>query len=554
MKRSFTLLISLLLIFQLRANDKQTIPGNLYALYHTLDSLIECQNDMVARKCEDIENITASLSTKGLSLREKYQINNRLYQEYVSFQYDSACAYIDRNMIIAEKLGDKYLYTLSMMNKVHTLSLSGLLSEAYQIIETIDTTYLNRADMVNYYKLLDDYYLYKAEFADGTPYSPEYIHQSNLYRLKVLEIAVPGSYQYIITKAPYLCYLERLDEAKSLLKSYLPQLKPGTREYSVVTSILAFDYGKPADIEIKKYYLALSAISDLMNCNRETTSIRVLAGILFQEGKTDMAYRYLNVSINDANYYNSRLRNLQSSKLIPLITMAYKYEQEAQQQRLKTTLIFTISLSVILIIGLIVSFILLKKLRRAKSHIAEVNSQLNNLVVKLEKLNSEQMESNSLLQESSKIKDEYIGRFLELTSSYIDIMSKNRKNLNKLAASHKLPDLYTELKSSSLIDDCTANFYQNFDMAFLNIYPNFVDSVNALLPAEEKIEPKSGERLTTELRIFALIRLGITDSQKIADILRSSITTIYTYRSKIKNRSLYKNDFENKIMEIGSFS
>ena len=190
----------------------------------------------------------------------------------------------------------------------------------------------------------------------------------------------------------------------------------------------------------------------------------------------------------------------------------------------------------------------MKKLSYARKKVVAANSQLSILNSELKKLNKSQHEANErllhtnqTLTEANHIKEEYLGRFLSLSSSYISKMEEYRRILNKQAAAGKLEELYRTLKSDRFINQELKEFY------------NFVEEFNRLLPVEEQLHPKNEELLVTELRIFALIRLGITDSARIAEFLRYSITTIYTYRSKLKNKSLCKEDFEERVMKITSF-
>lgn len=194
-----------------------------------------------------------------------------------------------------------------------------------------------------------------------------------------------------------------------------------------------------------------------------------------------------------------------------------------------------------------------KKVVAANSHLSILNSELKKLNKSQHEANERLLHTNQTLTEANHIKEEYLGRFLSLSSSYISKMEEYRRILNKQAAAGKLEELYRTLKSDRFINQELKEFYHNFDVSFLKIFPNFVEEFNRLLPVEEQLHPKNEELLVTELRIFALIRLGITDSARIAEFLRYSITTIYTYRSKLKNKSLCKEDFEERVMKITSF-
>ena len=291
--------------------------------------------------------------------------------------------------------------------------------------------------------------------------------------------------------------------------------------YSIITSTMSFHYFQLGDKDKQMEYLIKSAESDLEGCIRENTSLRAIADRLFDEGDIDRAYRYMRVAVDDANFYGTRLRNIQASGIVPKILNAYQAIYQ-----------------------------LLKRYRRLNEQKKAINEQLRQVNGQLHDTVEQLHESNALLQEREKLKEEYIARFLALSSRFIDRGEEQRKALYRLYRDRKTEELARELKSTHSGNENAQLFYENFDNAFLNIFPNFVDEVNKLLQEGGKIEVKQGKRLTTESRVLALIRIGITDNQSIANILRASLTTIYTYRSKLKARALDKDSFETQVKGI----
>lgn len=515
-------------------------------LYNTLDSLINVKDAIIKSKEDKIESIKTTLADRHITDAERYDINNLLYNEYVALKYDSAFKYVERNIQLSLKMNDTHRYNQSLLNKVHILAVSGLFDEAENILRTINPKLLIGEDLVQYYNKYVDLNIFKAEFSNGTQYYQSYIDKAMEYRKMILSKVPQSSYTYAFTQASYICQLGDYKQARAILTRYLPKLKAGNRQYSIITSTLAFFCGYNNDTKMRKKYLILSAISDVEGGILENNAMRELSSMLLTEGDIDRAYKYLNISINDANTYGTRLRNAQAAQLIPLVISAYHTKQEAQSKRTMTLLALTLVVTLMLIIALAAVANLIKRYMRANNRVNNINNELNVAVSKLEHANKSMREANS-------IKEEYIGRFLELSSTLIDNADKQRKRENRMAREHKLEDLYIELKSAQFITDNTRLFYQNFDSAFLNIYPNFVEKANKLLEPTTQILPKAGEKLSTELRILALIRLGITDNNKIAGILRSSLTTIYTYRSKLKSRAINKENFEDLIKKIDSY-
>ena len=525
----------------------------LDSLLNALDKTIEQSDFYEKEKLKRIERIKKDLHKPSLSIYEEYLLNRQLYDEYESLVYDSARHYINRNIEIARKLANQEWQDESKLKKAHILATSGLYAEGIELLKTINKAALNQSLLAEYYITFENIYLYRSEYTQDDEYMPQYLQLMNSYRDTILQIVPEDSYAYIITKGPVLVDHQQLNEAKKLLKDYCIQVDNETREYAVITSILAFINQYDNQIEERKENLARSAIADIKAVVKENNSLRALAEILYEEGAVARANRYMKKSMTDASFYNARLRNVQASKMLPVIDEAYQMEKEAQRHTLQIFLIVISILTVFLFIAIAYVVMQMRKLAKARKEVVKANRTLQELNTELMSANLKQQESNRLLMEANCIKEEYLGRFLGLCSVYIDKLETYRRMLNKLAAAGKLDELYKKLKSSEFTEKELKEFYQNFDSSFLSIFPDFVERFNTLLPADEHILPKQDEHLTTELRIFALIRLGISDSARIAGFLRYSISTIYTYRSKLKNKSLYKDDFEEQVMKIGSF-
>lgn len=524
------------------------------------DSLLMALDQAIANSCmyektktERIELIKEALEAHTLAPEEEYVINLRICHEYESYSCDSARHYINRNIQLATRLGHKEWLNESTLKKAHILATSGLYAEGLKLLESIDKQTLSHKLLASYYTTFKDMYLYLAEYAQNDEYTGAYLHRMSCYRDSVLQVIPKGSYAYVIVKAPSLVDNQQLQEAKDLLLAYLPQLSPDTRDYAVLTSILAFIYQNSNEPAQRKAYLIRSAMADIKAVVKENSSLRSLAEVLHEQGEVEHANNYMKQSMADATFYNARLRNVQVSKLLPIIDHAYQVEKEMQRKKLQLFLIVISILSFFLIVAIIYVIRQMKKLSRTRKEVEIVNRALQQLNTNLTQANLQQKLTNASLTEANCIKEEYIGRFLGLCSTYIDKLEMYRRMLNRKAASGKVEELYKTLKSSQFIDDELKEFYHNFDNSFLKIFPDFVQCFNQLLPQQDRIVPKQGELLTTELRIFALIRLGITDSATIAGFLRYSITTIYTYRSKLRNKSLFRDTFEEQVTKIGSF-
>ena len=519
------------------------LTGQARGQFARLDSLIAVQPHIVAEKETRLAQMKADLAAESTVLG-RYGIMRRLYEEYAAYQYDSAYAYVSQCIRLAQAMGDAARLNESRLNLAHILSTACLMEQARQMLAQIDTAQLTPDQFITYYRTRTDLLIYQAEYMQGTRYADEAVQQLIAVRQRVAALDGPkDNVSYLITRAECLADGGNQQQAIDLLTTLMPRYKSGDRMYSIITSTMSFHYSQLDDRDKQMEYLIKSAESDLEGCIRENTSLRAIADRLFDEGDIDRAYRYMRVAVDDANFYGTRLRNIQSSRIVPKILSAYQTKQEQSSRKMKWLLGLISLIALLLVGGVIAIYQLLKRYRRLNEQKKAINEQLR-------QVNGQLHESNALLQEREKLKEEYIARFLALSSRFIDRGEEQRKALYRLYRDRKTEELARELKSTGFGNENAQLFYENFDNAFLNIFPNFVDEVNKLLQDGGKIEVKQGKRLTTESRVLALIRIGITDNQSIANILRASLTTIYTYRSKLKARALDKDSFETQVKAI----
>lgn len=311
--------------------------------------------------------------------------------------------------------------------------------------------------------------------------------------------------------------------AKMILVDMIPSLRRDGNDFALACAFLAKIYRSEGKSEESVRYFALSAISDIMCAVKENKSILDLSMILYGEGDIDRAYRYIFTSLEDAAFCNAQMRVYNVSRLLPVIESQHR-EEVAEHERM-------------LMMYIVVSFFLLIGLAVAVFYLVKQMKKLTRTRLKL--------------KEANMTKDEYMGQFLELCSIYMKRLDSFTKLVNRKLVSGQVDDLVKMMKSQKFSDEQHSTFYKEFDNAFLKIYTTFVDDVNALLRPEERFEIEAPGSLNTELRIYALLRLGIVDSSKIAEFLRYSVNTIYAYRNKMKNRAIDRDSFEKNVMKIG---
>ena len=412
--------------------------------------------------------------------------------------------------------------------------------ESIDLLNSINKKDLNDTQLGAYYNSFAEVYIYWGEYTNEDD-KLKYISLKDTYQDSALMVLPQGTYDYNINYGRKCIELREFEQAESALLPYLSSVSENTRDYAILTSLIAYLYELKHEETLQKIYLTKSAIADVEAAVKENVSLGKLSLLLLNDGDVNRSNFYVKKSLEDANFYNARLRNIEISKILPVIDKAYQIERERHQKNLQFAIVVIGILSLFLV-GIVFYLIRqMKKLSKTRKEVVSANRELK--------------KTNNYLSENNHIKEEYIGRFLNQCSVYIDKLETYRKSLNKKASAGKMDDLYQMLKSTYLIEDELKEFYQNFDSTFLNLFPDFVEEFNKLLPEEDKIITKQENGLTVELRIFALIRLGITDSAKIANFLRYSITTIYNYRSKYRNKALVPREkFEETIMKIGSIN
>lgn len=523
---------------------------SLQQLYQTLDSLIELQSELSRSKDLRISNIKAGLRQSGLSKADQWEICHRIFQEYQAFRFDSASVYIDRCIDLARRMKNSQHYYRALTEKADLLSVSGLLVPAIQTIAEVDTSKLSYEDKMMYYRVQDDLSLYNSEISYDTKYSDFFNAEGKQWRTLLLSRAPHSSFEYITVKAKTIGFDKDIDGAITLLSDYFKTLVSGDRSYSIIASTLAFYFGLQGDKQLEERMYLLSAISDIKGCIRENSSLHSLAALLYDRQETDKAFKYLRASVNDATFYNARIRMIQSARLMPKIIDAYEMEQHKSHSRLTIFAIVLSGIFLCLVAGFVYILLLSRRLSYSNRRVKESNRLQQQAMEQLATVNEQQQQTLQELNESNSVKEEYVSRFMQLYSKMIDSSKIYQQQINRLAKNKDMEQLSQALKSQKYVDELTTIFFKNFDEAFLNIYPNFVEGFNCLLQPEEQVHFADNGALTTEMRIYALIRLGINDNQEIADILRSSITTIYTYRSRMKKKAIDRDNFETLVMDL----
>lgn len=535
-------------------------PESVDSLLHCIDEAIDHSAQYVSRKEQRIRQLQQQLS-KTKNLHAEYQLSYRLYEEYTPFVNDSAIIYLKRCIEIARKTGKP-----SEVGKCQALiaircSSTGKFIEALNTLSAIDTTQLDNIAKGTYYMAYN--HAYGEIIYYRNPITPEaqYGVMAAQYRQKMYAV-LPR------TSNPVFQYRE-LDalnahdnrEAMRINDQWLSHVEKGSHPYALVTLYRYLAYKAENDSTRMMYWLAESVLTDIRNGVMDQGSMWEMANQLMGLNDVDRAYKYISFSSICANRFGSRQRLAQISPLLSVITKMYKDENDQYNRRQNYTLCIISILALMLLIGVFYVSRQRHKLAIARDDLAKTNRQLYELNAQLKSLNEQLSITNSQLSvvnheltDANRVKEEYVGRFMRLCSIYINKIEDLRKRVHKKLKTRQYDELYEMTRPQDFKEKELEEFYTNFDSAFLHLFPHFLDSFNALLRPEERIEQPKKDQLSTPIRIFALIRLGITDSSKIAEFLHYSVNTIYNYRAHIKKGAINdKDSFEEDVRKIGTF-
>lgn len=511
-----------------------------------LDQQIDELDQALARKAffrsikdQRIDSLKA-LRNDALSLQNLFDLNRLIYREYKIYQYDSAYSYLSENMELAREMGRGDLVDRCKLDLAFICISSGLYKECIDVLRTIKRDDLPVQDVSDYYEYFSRVYLDLSRFVGEDIFTEDYWQLGSNYLDSLLLNAKESHPAELFFKGQRKMFDEDLDAAREFYHAFLDSQQNYSQYFSMTAATLSYVYGARGNRDMQRKYLALSAISDLECAITENESLHSLSLMLYDEGRFRKAYEYMQMSLADANFYNARFRRVEIAKSQPVIEQAFLSELARQRFRLYLSLAFISILSLILVVVAYYLHHQMKELRKSRLVIEETNQQLEVL--------------NLDLQESNKIKEEYIGHFLNLCSQYIDKLEHFNQLVNRKIKVGQVDALFAMTESSKLVDMELAELLENFDRIFLKLYPDFVTCFNDLFDKEDRIVLKRDELLNTELRIFALVRLGVNDSSKIARFLRYAPNTVYTYRTKVKNKAkVDRETFELEIMKIGSF-
>ena len=531
---------------------------DLKSLYQQIDEAIEHSPEYVADYESRIDKAKTACRAET-SPERRLPLLMQVFDLYKAYRNDSAMAYIEQYIQQAEKLGRRQEADEGRVLLAFQCSTVGLYTESLGVLHTIDSRQLSRDVLTDYYNTCLHVCGELSFYTQLQSMRDYYSRLRDEYRDSLFQAADPHSEVYLLQQETQLLGNHRFDEALAVNDQRLHMVREGTRDFAIVAFYRHLIYNGMGKVGDSKYWLAQSGLCDVRQATMDQASLLVLAQHLNAEGDLERAYRYIRFTWDCNNRFNTRMRSWQIAPILDVIDSSYR-EQLHHGNRM---LVVGLVLLALFVLTLAASLFFLRRRNRqldtARQALHDSNAQLAALNEELQRANSRLSERNdqfallnSQLAEANQVKEEYIGRFLSLCAQYVDKLDNYRKMVNKKMKNKELDELFQITKSTELKEKEIEELNQNFDSVFLHLFPHFVDDFNALLQPDMQVRPKEENRLTVDLRIFALIRLGIDDSSKIAEFLHYSVNTIYNYRARIKNGALdNREQFERRVKMLG---
>ncbi len=511
-------------------------------------------------KLEEIQRIKRSFNdAPGSSLLLKYDYYQKLYEEYKIFKFDTAYIYAVKMQEAASLLNDPSKIAQSRINLLFVLVSAGMFKEASELMNDIDISGQADSTRASYFALKARYYYDLADYVRDEFHTPRYYKNGNANLDSALAFFPSRSFESIYYNGLKNLKSHRLDKAFADFQTLLDWDHLTNHQRALVFSTLAYIYLNRKEVNNAIYSQVQAAIADIKSSTKETYATLNLAKILFEQGDFKNASFYIEKAIDDATFYGARQRKVQVSTIMPIIQSSRINFVESQRRSWITYGIAVSAILILLTVFLVIIYRQNRKLEHARKVISdahlklhEVNTKLQDVNSELQQVNSELHEVNSKLTEANKIKEEYIGYFFTINSGILQKIERLKTSIEQKARDRKLDDIRVTVSNINIHNE-KQELLKSFDKAFLKLFPHFVEEFNALFEEEDKIRLLDDELLTTDLRIYALIRLGIKENEKIAEILEYSVKSIYAYKTKIRNRSkVPKDEFDKKVMNIKS--
>lgn len=510
------------------------------SLMAVLKKELTLKNVYDGRKEAHIKEIKAQLAaTSATDFVRQYALTGKLYEEYKVYQFDSAYVYTNKLLHLSHQLKDQSKEYDSKLKLGFILCSAGMFKQTFDCLNKINSAALDSGSKIDYYALKARAYSDLADYDDDSYYTPYENAESLKYLDSAIMLCKPDSFDKLMHLGSKQLRTGDVKTPSKYLTRLLNNFNLTYHQRARVATSIAFFYDINKQSDLRTQFLIIGAINDIRASTKETLAAFKLGEQLYHDGNMSDAYLFILQAMNDADYYGARLRKIKIGSVLPTVAAQRLILMEKEKNKVIVYLLSITGVSALVLLVVFIIFIQLKRLKAKEKIIEEKNTQLEKI--------------NDKLNEDTRIKEEYIGYFFNVISGYILKLEKLKRSIDRKLVTKKYDDIQLTIDEINIKKERETLFY-TFDHTFLKIFPDFITNFNSLFKEEDQIWPKDNEVLNTDLRIFALMRLGISDIETIASILEYSVKTIYVYKMRIRAKSIYPAEqFDQKLMASRPF-
>ena len=522
------------------------VKGDNNQLYKQLDAALAQRAHYVELKEKNLNEIKQG-AKYVTSNEDKLKLYEQLANEYKAYEYDSAMTYVNKGLILAQKSNNILFNKRFQLSQTRLLITRGFYAEAKEILQKIEPQEDSHDYQFLYYYTLYELYNNWATFCENNEFSKNYNQQKVKYLKKAIELSPKKDafYYYLLGELYYYSNHPNNNRTIQYYKKALSMEKGNSRLHAMTAFALSEIYQKANNLELMEHYLLVAAISDVTSATKENVALQDIALFIYKHKTRSLnkAQEYINLSLEDAYAYNNRLRRIEISSKLQLITNAYTDDIKTTNRLLNIALLVII----LLLLGVGISSLFIRKKNRL---LKQKKDEISATSAKMEILNGQLHLINDELKDTNQKRERLVKVYIDLCYKNIERNSKLRTLAVRKIKANQSKELLSLLSSSTNTEKENKEFLTEFDKAFLSLYPTFVNELNQQLTESAHIQLKENGEMPPILRVCALLRLGITESSKIAGILSYSPQTVYNYRSILKNNAIDKEHFEENVLKL----
>ena len=522
------------------------VKGDNNQLYKQLDAALAQRAHYVELKEKSLNEIKQG-AKYVTSNEDKLKLYEQLANEYKAYEYDSAMTYINKGLILAQKSNNIFFNKRFQLSQTRLLITRGFYAEAKEILQKIEPKEEPRDYQFLYYYTMYGLYNNWSTYCENNEFSKNYDLKKVEYLKKAIELSPKKDafYYYLMGELYYFSNHPNNNKTIQYYKKALSMEKANSRLHAMTAFALSEVYQKANNLELMEHYLLVAAISDVTSATKENVALQDIALFIYKHKTRSLnkAQEYINLSLEDAYAYNNRLRRIEISSKLQLITNAYTDDIKTTNRLLNIALLVII----LLLLGVGISSLFIRKKNRL---LKQKKDEISATSDKMEKLNGQLHLINDELKDTNQKRERLVKVYIDLCYKNIERNQKLRTLAVRKIKANQSKELLSLLSSSSSTEKENKEFLTEFDKAFLSLYPTFVNELNQQLTESAHIQLKENGEMPPILRVCALLRLGITESSKIAGILSYSPQTVYNYRSILKNNAIDKEHFEENVLKL----